>query len=176
MDPPNVVLPPSSGADDGRSAPDASSDLTISDVIASERRINIFSGFTRDIGTVSKRLEDGGQNSTIVAPDNSHIMKLPRKPWEDPRDYQELGADAYSGNDGEDRAHRNLRRFVEAHIIPESPWAEGKKVQTLVGSTVWWEQKDGKRFIQPGNVEVDNVANTVSNGEVWILKGVLNYQ
>lgn len=30
--------------------------------------------------------------------------------------------------------------------------------------------------IQPGSVEVQSVAEKVANGEVWILKGVLNYQ
>ena len=30
--------------------------------------------------------------------------------------------------------------------------------------------------IQPGDIEVSSVASRVSNGEVWILKGVLNYQ
>ena len=30
--------------------------------------------------------------------------------------------------------------------------------------------------IQPGSIEVSSVASRVSNGEVWILKGVLNYQ
>ncbi len=146
-DPPNIVMPPPSGGDDDRNAPDASSGLTISDVISSERHIGIFSGFTRDIGSVSKRLEDGGQNSTILAPDNTYVTKLPRKPWEDPKDYEELGTNAYAGDEGEDRAHRNLRRFVEAHIVPESPWPEGKKTQTLVGSTVWWESKEGKKFV-----------------------------
>lgn len=193
MDPPNIVLPPSNDGNNGQGAPDSSSGVTISDVISSQRRINIFSGFTRDIGTISERLEDGGQNSTILAPENPAISKLPRKPWEDPRDYQVLGADAYSGSDGEDRAHKNLRRFVEAHVVPQSPWEEGKKVQTLAGSTVWFEKKEGKTFvrelapivvplannrlqIEPGDVEVDSVASKVSNGEIWILKGVLNYQ
>lgn len=30
--------------------------------------------------------------------------------------------------------------------------------------------------IQPGGVEVDHIAAEVSNGEVWVLNGVLNYQ
>lgn len=30
--------------------------------------------------------------------------------------------------------------------------------------------------VQPGNIEVSNVADTVANGEVWILKGVVNYE
>jgi hypothetical protein len=29
--------------------------------------------------------------------------------------------------------------------------------------------------IQPDGIEVQSIANTVFNGELWILKGVLNY-
>ena len=29
--------------------------------------------------------------------------------------------------------------------------------------------------VQPGDVEIRSVASKVSNGEVWILDGVLNY-
>ncbi|KAG9949018.1 hypothetical protein KCU85_g4668, partial [Aureobasidium melanogenum] len=120
--------------------------VTISDVLGRERNINIFAGFTRDIESVSRRLEAGSHNTTLLAPLNSAITKLPRKPWEDPQDYAALGQNAYDGQSGEDRAHRNLRRFVEAHVVPESPWAEGQKVQTLGGDTVWWEEKDGKKL------------------------------
>ncbi|KAG9826677.1 hypothetical protein KCU98_g15186, partial [Aureobasidium melanogenum] len=149
--------------------------VTISDVLGRERNINIFAGFTRDIESVSRRLEAGSHNTTLLAPLNSAITKLPRKPWEDPQDYAALGQNAYDGQSGEDRAHRNLRRFVEAHVVPESPWAEGQKVQTLGGDTVWWEEKDGKKLIQPGGIEVSSIPNKVANGEVWVLEGARNY-
>ena len=103
------------------------------------------------------------------------MSKLPRKPWEDPEDYQMLGAEAYAGDDGQKRAHENLKRFVEAHIVPISPWKSGERVKTLAGSEVWWESRDDKQYVQPGNVEVVEVADSVANGEVWILRGVLNY-
>ncbi|THY36563.1 hypothetical protein D6D01_00384 [Aureobasidium pullulans] len=150
------------------------SGVTISDVLGRERSINIFAGFTRDIESVSKRLE-GSQNTTLLAPLNTAITRLPRKPWEDPQDYAALGQNAYDGQSGEDRAHRNLRRFVEAHVVPESPWAENQKIQTLGGDTVWWEHKDGKKLIQPGGIEVSSVPNKVANGEVWVLEGARNY-
>lgn len=74
-------------------------------------------------------------------------MGLPRKPWEDPEDYDKLGADAYEGPEGEGRAQNNLRRFVEAHVVPVSPWKEGEKVKTLAGGEVWWEGKDGVKYV-----------------------------
>jgi hypothetical protein len=169
--------------------------VILSDVLGRDRSINIFAGFTRDISTVEARLGDGNANTTVLAPLNSAIMALPRKPWEDPQDYHILGADAYEGKDGEDRAHKNLRRFVEAHVVPNSPWEEGEKVETMTGGMIWWEMKDGKKIVsptgrpgaismgdiltesqvQPGNIEVTSIASRVANGEVWILKSVRNY-
>ena len=143
MNIPNIFVPPSKNDE-----PSAGSDsLSISDVIGKERAINIFAGFTRDIDTISKRLNDEKQNTTVLAPLNSALQKLPRKPWEDPEDYSALGENAYKGQSGEDRAQCNLRRFSEAHIVPVSPWKEGEKVETLGGGKIWWESKDGDRMV-----------------------------
>lgn len=172
-DAPGIQLPPSNN--DNSNADRPTGDIILSDVIGSQRQINLFAGFTRDIDTVSKRLDTTSQNTTVLAPLNSAISDLPRKPWEDPREYAAFGANAYDGQDGEDRAHRNLRRFTEAHVVPESPWKEGEKVESMGGGTVWWEQKDGKKIVQPGNVEVERVVSRVANGEVWALKKALNY-
>ena len=144
MNIPNILLPPSKNKED----PSADSgDLSISDVIGKERVINIFAGFTRDIDTISKRLNDRSQNNTVLAPLNSEMQKLPRKPWEDPEDYSALGEKAYEGASGEERATRNLRRFVEAHVVPVSPWEEGEKVESVGGGKLWWESKDGKKMV-----------------------------
>jgi hypothetical protein len=124
-----------------------STGVIISDVIGKTQAIAIFSGLTRDIDPVSGRLDDASQNATVLAPDNSAMKNLKRKPWEDAEDYEAFGAEAYKGQDGENRAHKNLRSFVERHIVPESPWAEGKKVKTLNGNEVWWETKDGKKKV-----------------------------
>jgi len=48
-------------------------------------------------------------------------------------------------------------------------------VETIAGNTVWFEQRDGKKVIQPGNIEVIGISDKVDNGEVWVLKGVINY-
>jgi paired amphipathic helix protein Sin3a len=114
-----------------------------------QQSINLFAGITRDVAPVSQRLEDSSQNTTVLAPLNSAIEGLPRKPWEDPRDYGELGANAYEGEDGQDRAQRNLRKFVEAHLVPSSPWPAGHKTKTVLGDReVWWEEKDGIKLVQ----------------------------
>lgn len=124
-----------------------SAGVIISDVIGKTQSIAIFSGLTRDIDDISTRLNTASQNATVLAPNNMVMRNLKRKPWEDPEDYDSYGADAYAGTTGEDRARKNLERFVTRHIIPESPWEEGKRVKTLQGNEIWWESKDGEKKV-----------------------------
>jgi len=148
--------------------PDISSSMfgstIISDVLGKSRSINIFSSFTRNIEAIADRLSSSSTSTTLLAPVNSAIEGLPRKPWEGPED---------AGDDG--KAQENLKKFVESHVVPESPWHEGKKVETLAGQKIWWINDNGKKIIQPDNIEVESVAEEVANGQVWILKGVRNY-
>lgn len=165
----------------------------VSDVLQKVKGINIFASLTRDFEDIASRLNDSSRNVTVLAPRNSAIQGLPRKPWENPDDYEQFGeATAYHGSEGEDRAKRNLRRFVEAHLIPTSPWRKDDEVGTLGGGKLRW-YKDGDKIyvcgsllcfekrglmlqIHPGDIEVDQIAAQVSNGEVWVLNGVVNYQ
>ena len=150
--------------------------LTLSDVLPKTRSINIFASLTRDISSVTGRLEStlATENTTLLAPLNSAMQNLPRKPWEDRPDDKS----GVSASRNEDKAAENLRRFVEEHVIPVSPWKEGKegKIKTLGGQEVWWERKEDNRVIMPGHVVVDGVVGKVGNGELWALKGVMNYQ
>lgn len=197
MDGPGPALPPGDRSNPPQDPPAGGPGTVIlSDVMGKDRSINVFASLARDVESVSLRLDDSSQNSTVLAPLNSAMDKLPRKPWEDPEDYNKLGADAYEGEGGWERAQRNLKRFVEAHIISSNPWPQGEKVKALGGDggEVWWEEKDGAKVIQPGDIEVASVASSVQNGQVvsalswfskptpdanctlqWILKGVRNY-
>ncbi|KAK2046869.1 hypothetical protein LZ31DRAFT_492962 [Colletotrichum somersetense] len=167
-------MPPSDPPDS--QPPQAQDGVRLSDVMGRDRSINVFAGFTRDIESASRRLDDQACNTTVLAPLNSAVEKLPRKPWEDPKDYQQLGENVYEGDDGRDRAQKNIQRFVEAHMVAMSPWPENKKAKTIGDDRyIWWENKDGIKFIQPGDIEVVNVASSVANGEVWIIKDVRNY-
>lgn len=105
--------------------------------------INIFSGFTRDIEAIANRLSSSSTSTTLLAPINSAIEELPRKPWEDPNDNV-----MYEGDDGKDRAQENLKKFVESHIVPKAPWHEGEKVKTLAGQEIWWEKDGNKKMVR----------------------------
>lgn len=149
FDTPGPAMPPSFNPPAGPSDPDAGGPGTVilSDVMGRDRSINIFAGLVRDVASVSNRLDDAAQNSTVLAPLNSAMEKMSRKPWEDARDYDQLGAEAYEGDEGWERAQRNIRRFVEAHVVPVNPWKEGEKVEVMGGGQVWWESKDGSKVV-----------------------------
>jgi hypothetical protein len=150
MEPVGPALPPSEKPSESKqpSTP-VKSGVLISDVMGRDRSINVFAGFARDVESVSNRLDSSTENSTVLAPLNSAVEKLPGKPWEDSRDYNALGANAYEGQDGQERAHRNIRRFVEAHIVPLSPWPEKEKTRSLLDGDreIWWETKDGRKVV-----------------------------
>ncbi|KAE8351995.1 hypothetical protein BDV28DRAFT_135931 [Aspergillus coremiiformis] len=176
---PAIAMPPGVDASGGsKQSKDSGSDgLVVSDVLPKTRGINIFASLTRDFEPIDSRFNDATNNVTILAPRNSAIQGLPRKPWENPDDYEQFGeAKAYEGPKGQDRAKRNLKRFVDAHIIDRSPWNEGDEAESLGGDKLRWTKDGDKIFIQPGNIEVDSIAERVSNGEVWILNGVINYR
>ncbi|CAH0014973.1 unnamed protein product [Clonostachys rhizophaga] len=173
-----VIMPPTAS-----DQPQKQPAVPLVDILGTQRSITTFFSLIRLHEPTESLLGDLHTNTTVLAPLNSAIEALPRKPWEDPADYHAAGADAYEGEDGRERAQRNLRRFVEAHLVTASPWQQGEenKAGTLKGESgktreLWWELRDdGKRVIMPDGVEVDRVASQVANGEVWILKGVLNY-
>jgi hypothetical protein len=125
---------------------DDSEKPVVSDVLPKNRAINIFASLTRQFEPIESRLNDSSKNTTVLAPRNSAIQSLPRKPWENPEDYEKFGGvSAYEGQEGEDRAKQNLQRFVEAHIITTSPWREGEEVETLGGAKLKWT-KDGDKI------------------------------
>lgn len=175
--------------------------VLLSDVISIDRSISIFSGFTRAVEPIALRLGDSQQNTTVLAPTNGAIQRLPRKPWESQNDEQEAEesgtakAALYVGISGEDRAGKNLERFVNAHIVAKSPWEKGEKnkVQTIEGKEVWWDEENGVKKVShiynelllydrltsikiyPDGIEVQEKDNEVTNGQIWVLNGVINY-
>ncbi|KAI5847341.1 fas1 domain-containing protein [Morchella snyderi] len=154
--------------------------LLLSDKLSQDRSIDIFAELTRKFESISTRLSNTDENTTVLAPSNVAVSKLPRKPWEDPNDEEAGGnilSDIYKGLVGEDRASRNERNFVEAHLIGVSPWPKGEKIKTLQGKEIWWDMDGKDRIIYPDGIKLaaHRDIKTVPNGEIWILDGVINY-
>ena len=145
--------------------------LLLSDIIGKHRSISIFSSLTRDVPAATTLLEDPTRNATVLAPLNSALQHLQRKPWEHERDYEAFGTEeaAYAGAAGSARAASNLERFILGHFVTRSPWGEegkdkGGKVRTLGGvhsgsdssndlvgkaetKEIWWVKRDGKIYV-----------------------------
>src|SRR5208282_302814 len=102
------------------------------------------------------RLSDESVNSTLLVPRNSALQTLPRKPWEDKSDNEQVtthdSKDLLWNKEAEDRARKNLEDFVAAHVITNYPIQEGKDLPTLNGSTVSYKVKGGDKYILPGNI------------------------
>ncbi|KAK2873495.1 hypothetical protein FQN49_002311 [Arthroderma sp. PD_2] len=163
---PEYVMPPSK----------ETGGVRVSDILGKTREVNMFASMTRGDENVSARLENDSTDTIVLAPNNVAIQRLPHKPWENPSEYAAFGAqEAYAGASGQKRANQNLGKFVAAHLVPQSSWVKGKEVETLGGGKIFWEEKDGKKYIHPGNIEVEDVVSQVSNGEVWVINGVINY-
>ncbi|KAI1001665.1 hypothetical protein K3495_g6536 [Podosphaera aphanis] len=150
-----------------------SDNLHLSDILSSSPSINVFAGFIRHFSTINQRVENSALNTTILAPINNVVMSLPQKPWETVHEYNTLGKKAYEGTLGRDRAQKNIRNFVEAHILPLRPWREGEKARNLAGNEYWWEVKNGIKMIQPGNIKVIDDSRRVRNGDLWIIDSVI---
>ncbi|PHH74901.1 hypothetical protein CDD80_2761 [Ophiocordyceps camponoti-rufipedis] len=123
---------------------------------------------SRDLTQAATSSLLASETLTVLAPLNSALDALPRKPWEDEADYHQFGSAAYEGDDGRTRAQNNSSRFVDAHIVPVSPWPKETRVRSRAGRELWWElSSDGStRYLMPDRVQVDRVAARASNGEL----------
>ncbi|EFW13785.1 hypothetical protein CPSG_09652 [Coccidioides posadasii str. Silveira] len=158
--------------------PDLAHDsLLISDILSKTREVNIFASLTREFEYLSNQLENKSKNAIVLAPTNIAIENLSHKPWESTRHYVNFGErEAYVGKNGEERAADNLKTFVEAHIIPSKTWSEEKEASTLAGQKlIWRKDETGKSYIYPGHIGIKRIAGQVSNGEVWVLDGVIEH-
>src|SRR5947207_5560171 len=122
------------------------------------------------------RLADQSVNSTLLVPRNSALQTLPRKPWEDKSNDEQItkhdSKDLFWNKEAEDKAKKNLEEFVAGHIITKYPIQEGKDLPTLTGSTLSYKVKGGEKYIFPGNIKILG-EREAANGAIWVLDGVI---
>ena len=117
-------------------------------------------------------------NSTLLAPRNSALQSLHRRPWED-EDEDEGSQVIRHGSKGdlssqeiEDKARQNVEQFVAGHVITNSPIQPDIELETLRGTKISYTIKSGEKFIQPGNIKVLG-EREAANGAIWVLDGVI---
>lgn len=148
--------------------------VPLADALSTLRALTSFSSMTRiypsPLATSALSETTIAKTTIVLAPLNSAIEALPRKPWEDPDDYAAFGDSAYEGPQGRRRADENLRRFVDRHVVvveAADAWPPGRRAKSLAGCELWWQQHEtGNRLVMPHHVEVERVASRVAAGEI----------
>jgi uncharacterized surface protein with fasciclin (FAS1) repeats len=122
------------------------------------------------------RLADDSTNSTLLAPTNSALQTLPRKPWEDKAEDGQVtrhgSKNSFWNKEAEDKARKNIEEFVASHLVTKYPIEEGKQLPTLKGTYISYKVKGGEKFIDPGNIKALG-EREAANGAIWVLDGVI---
>lgn len=153
---------------------DAVPDILLTDLLTRLKSVQIFHGYIREVDSVYERLSNESKKSIVLAPQDSSLVDLLRKPWESLDDYAEFGVQSYEGKAGKDRADKNLQRYVKEHVVDSGFMTQDSKYENLNGNPVWYEiLKDGnEKYLHPSNVHIESI-HQVKNGAVWILSGPL---
>ncbi|GAA5831710.1 hypothetical protein JCM3766R1_004987 [Sporobolomyces carnicolor] len=155
----------------------ATSRPALTDLLTRSRNSRLFYDYVRDSRLVSTRLGDVSEASTVLAPIDSAIVSLARKPHQGPPG----PITAYSLGSREDEHARAtyLERWTKRHVVPELVELNkpGPYV-TLGGATVTLVKSEGDNGrttyrVMPGDVEVLEI-ETASNGIILYLKETLN--
>lgn len=141
----------------------------LGDIFGSLRQCTIIGDYVRSAQTVSDRMVDSQRQTLILAPINSAIVSLPRKPWQDgPENAQDPRVDVMRNDD---RASKNIEAFVDRHVIPMFPVEAGTTARNLAGQTLLFEIKDGDKYIDGKHKVLDE--KLASNGAIWVISGVI---
>ncbi|KAK9464393.1 hypothetical protein V1512DRAFT_244266 [Lipomyces arxii] len=152
--------------------------LSMTDALGVDREISIFAGLVRQVEDLMYRLQDPSLDTLVLAPTNTVMQSLKRKPWED-----EVFVERSSPMDEERRAMENISRFVLSHVVLGYGFDKpGEKKTCGAGaSELWYENnRDGRSFVYADKANGDESkvrvlrSQATHNGQVWTVDGVLN--
>lgn len=139
--------------------PSTSSSPSLTDLLTRSKS-SIFYGYIRESTYISTRLANPLESTTILAPLNSAILSLARKPHQGRPEPVEGHVEGYAGSreDEQDRADY-LENWIKRHLIDGKVEleGEGKDYETLHdGEKVSFVKGDGDALykVMPGDVEV----------------------
>ncbi|KAF8645690.1 hypothetical protein AX16_007639 [Volvariella volvacea WC 439] len=105
---------------------------TLADLLTIEPSASIFYSYAREL-ELSRVFGDDSESAkkiTVLVPTNKAVMALARKPHQDPVPVDE--GVIISEEEFEARSKKNVERWVQAHIIPQSPITLDQTYQTLL--------------------------------------------
>ncbi|KAK9379673.1 uncharacterized protein V2V93DRAFT_373315 [Kockiozyma suomiensis] len=149
--------------------------LLMTDAMGVNRDISIFAGLTRQVENLMYRLQDPSLDTLVLAPTNTVMQNLPRKPWEDAPEAEPMSPNA--GPHGEERrALQNIERFVLSHVVFGYGFHQPKqKSKCGTGASDLWYEKSGANVVVHSDSKVANVVKMerVGNGQVWSVDSAL---
>ncbi|GAA6063427.1 hypothetical protein JCM10212_002613 [Sporobolomyces blumeae] len=158
-------------------SPSTSSLPSLADLLTRSRHSRLFYDYARESRSVSTRLADPREATTVFAPVDQAIISLARKPHEGPVKGRAASTAVVAGSrEDEIEKAEYLERWIERHLVPtkvdldEPSWyrtIEGHTTLELVKG-----DEEGSFRVHPGNLEV--VSHEIaSNGVVLYIRGVL---
>ena len=164
-----VLLPVMAGFFD---TPSPSGEPLISDILGIDKSITILTEYSLGLAEIAERLQDSSKYTIVLAPSNTAIMAMERKPWQDADPASK--APLLTAEDKDTRASDNIARFIKSHIVAldSASWKADVKKHNLLGQPLWYATNDNQRSIQPENIEVRNIRKA-KNGEIWTINHIL---
>ncbi|GAA5958727.1 hypothetical protein JCM3765_006018 [Sporobolomyces pararoseus] len=158
----------------------SSSSPSLTDLLTRSKNSRIFYDYLRDSSSVSTRLANPLESTTILAPVNSAIIALERRPHQGPPEPAGGHVEGYAGSREDEQARADyLEKWIKRHLISGKVdlEVESKEYETLQGGdkvTFVRNQKDGQTGyrVMPGDVEVVEIEQA-SNGVIFYLQGTL---
>ncbi|GAA5996132.1 hypothetical protein JCM5350_000498 [Sporobolomyces pararoseus] len=155
--------------------------LSLTDLLTRSKNSRIFYDYLRDSSSVSTRLANPLESTTILAPVNSAIIALERRPHQGPPEPAGGYVQGYAGSrqDEQERADY-LEKWIKRHLIAGKVdlEEESKEYESLLGGDkVSFARKDQEGQagykVMPGDVQVVEIEQA-SNGVIFYLQGTLN--
>ncbi|GAA5898019.1 uncharacterized protein JCM6883_000895 [Sporobolomyces salmoneus] len=159
----------------------SSSSPSLTDLLTRSKNSRLFYDYIRESTSVSTRLANPLESTTILAPISSAIVALPRRPHQGPPVPVEGHVEGYSGSREDEEARAEyLEKWIKRHLIADRIDLEDltKEYETLQGGekisfvTSGGEGEEWLR-VMPGDIEVVEIEQA-SNGVILYLRGTLN--
>ncbi|KAG8793194.1 hypothetical protein FRC12_003565 [Ceratobasidium sp. 428] len=150
---------------------------TLADVLTLQQGSSIFYDYVRDLPDVVGRLTDAGGDtaSTVFVPRNKDVIALARKPH---LGSVEDNIEILSGREHDERARKNVLKWISAHIIPSHPIElAGAHSTMLEGKSITFKcESEAERTWE--NCTIENGVKIVqrveaSNGVLYVIDGTI---
>ncbi|GAA5872850.1 hypothetical protein JCM16303_006853 [Sporobolomyces ruberrimus] len=138
----------------------SSSTPSLTDLLTRSKHSRLFYDYLRESTSVSTRLANPLESTTILAPVNSAIVSLERKPHQGPPEPVGGNVEGYSGSREDEQARADyLENWIKRHLVNGRVNLEDqtKEYETLQeGAKVTIVKREGHELytVMPGNIEV----------------------